>query len=406
MSLPSDLESIQNSVHEAFARADRVRSFDQFLTDFTKCPRLYLRTAAQYLVEMFDSLGSREVSRVGRKAVRYRAFDRDFSSGEALVVGQERIQEEVYRNLLAFAHRGKSDKMLLLHGPNGSGKTTMIECIAGGLEHFSHTEEGVLLKFNWIFTDREGKLDRIGFEKETPGRPGVEGTDTYAFLDQKDISAKFQCELKDSPIFLLPREQRARMIEEAIQTSPEECRPKFPYDFYLEGDLCQKCRKIFEAILLAYHGDWKKVLRHVQVERFYISKRYRSGAVSIEPQGNVDAGVRPILPEHSWNIPPLLKNISLYEPVGDIIDANRGVLEYSDFLKRPLEASKYLLTTCERGTVSLTNCMAYLDLVILGTTNEKQLSHFKRSPDFSSFKGRIELIPAPYLLRYSTEVDL
>src|SRR5690606_6432886 len=54
----------------------------------------------------------------------------------------------------------------------------------------------------------------------------------------------------------------------------------------------------------------------------------------------------------------------------------------------------------------LQNCVAYLDLVILGTANEKQLSVFKRTPDFSSFKGRIELIPVPYLLRYSAEAEL
>ncbi|MCZ6792836.1 MAG: hypothetical protein O7J95_04395, partial [Planctomycetota bacterium] len=52
------------------------------------------------------------------------------------------------------------------------------------------------------------------------------------------------------------------------------------------------------------------------------------------------------------------------------------------------------------------NCMVYLDLMIFGTGNEKQLSVFKRSPEFSSFKGRMELIPVPYLLRYSTEADL
>ena len=35
--------------------------------------------------------------------------------------------------------------------------------------------------------------------------------------------------------------------------------------------------------------DWKKLVRHVQVERYYISKRYRSGAVAIEPQ-NLEPG--------------------------------------------------------------------------------------------------------------------
>jgi serine protein kinase len=402
MTLESELERIQGKVREGFERADRVRSFRQFLADFSNNPRLYLRTAPQYILDMFESLGTRSATRVGQDAVRFRIFDQDFSGGEPLLVGQERVQEEIYRNLLAFGKRGKADKMLLLHGPNGSGKTTIIECIVKGLEHYSRMEAGVLLTFNWMFTDREGKLERIGFEKEAHD---ADSSETYAFLDQKDISAKFHCELRDSPIFLIPREHRGAIIEEAIQNCTEEHRPKFLYEFFIEGDLCQKCRRIYDSLLLAYKGDWKKVLRHIQVERFYLSKRYRVGAVSIEPQGNIDAGVRALSPEHS-SIPPLLRNVALYEPLGDIVDANRGILEYSDFLKRPLEASKYLLTTCERGTVTLTNCMAYLDLVIMATSNEKQLNLFKRSPDFSSFKGRMELIPVPYLLRFSTEVQL
>ena len=400
----SPSSDIQKKVLEGFESADRVRSFDQFLADFTKNPRLHLRTAPQYILDMLEFLGTRASARVGKQAVRFRIFDRDFFSGEPLLVGQERVQEEIHRNLLAFAKRGKADNMLLLHGPNGSGKTTIIECLVRGLEFYSRSDAGALLKFNWIFTEREGRLDRIGFE--TAVGEEDDRADTYAYLDQKEISSKLLCELKDHPIFLVPREHRVQLIDEAVKKAPEVNRPLFPYDFYLEGDLCQKCKRIYDALLIAYKGDWRKVMRHVQVERFYISKRYRLGAVSIEPQGNVDAGVRPIHPEHSWSLPQVLRNMTLYEPVGDIIDANRGILEYSDFLKRPLEVHKYLLTTCERGTVNLSNCMAYLDVLIMGTSNEKQLSVFKRTPDFSSFKGRIELIPVPYLLRFSTEIEL
>ena len=187
---------------------------------------------------------------------------------------------------------------------------------------------------------------------------------------------KIPCELRDPPLFLIPRAIRADIIEEALKGCPDENRPHFPYDYFLEGDLCQKCKRIYEALLLSYHGDWKKVVHHVQVERYFISRRYRNAAASIEPQGNVDATTRFIHHENSWNIPPILRNVSLYEPVGDIIDANRGILEYSDFLKRPPETNKYLLTTCESGTVNLNNCIAYLDVSIVGTSNEKQLKPF------------------------------
>jgi predicted Ser/Thr protein kinase len=403
MSLEPFLEHIRTGTRETFEKGDRVRSFSEFLRDFEANPAVYLRTSPQYIVDMMDAFGTRESTRVGQDAVRFRVFDRDFDSGEPLLVGQERVQNELYKYLLAFAKRGKAERMLLLHGPNGSGKTTIIGCLFSGLERYSRTAAGTVLKFNWVFTEREDRMDRIGFDKDAAR---FEDLDSYAHLDDKDIAAKMACELRDSPIFLIPREHREELIAKALTNCPEGNRPRFPYTYFLEGDLCQKCKRIYDALLVAYQGNWSKVLRHVQVERFFFSQRYRTGCVSIEPQVNVDAGVRPIQHESSWNIPSILRNLGLYEPLGDVVDANRGILEYSDFLKRPIEHSKYLLTTCERGTASLTNCMVYLDLVIVGTTNEKQLSVFKRNPDFSSFKGRIELISVPYLLRHSTEAEL
>ena len=35
---------------------------------------------------------------------------------------------------------------------------------------------------------------------------------------------------------------------------------------------------------------------------------------------------------------------------GDLVDGNRGVVEYNDLLKKPIDAYKYLIATCEKGT--------------------------------------------------------
>ncbi len=400
----SILQRIQEGNRQGFESRDRLKTFEDFLGDFIEQPYRFLRTAPQYVLEMFDHYGSREVSRVGRETNRFRLFDPDVGGefGEQLV-GQERAQNEFYSHLKSFARKGRVDKMILLHGPNGSGKTSFVECVVRALEKFSRTDQGVLLRFNWVFSEREEHLERIGFDRAAEE---AETGDSLALLDEKEISSRISCEMNDPPLFLIPREERRRIVEQAIERYDGPVRPDFNYTYFLEGDLCQKCRRIYDALLSAAQGDWMKVIRHVQVERYYISKRYRIGAVSIEPQGNVDATVQPIQSERHWHLPALLRNLSLFEPVGDIIDANHGILEYSDFLKRPLETNKYLLTTCERGTVNLPHFMAYLDEVIIGTTNEKQLSLFKRSPDFSSFKGRIELIASPYLLMISKEKEL
>ena len=403
MELDQILEQVRQRVEREFEESECVLSFEEFLEHFAAHPYRHLRSAPQYLLEMFEHFGQESSSRVGQDALRYLLFDLEEDEKNRSLIGQESVQAEVFQYIQSFAKRGKSDKMLLLHGPNGSGKTTVIENIVRGLEDFSRTPEGTLMTISWIFTERDGRVEPIGFEAHASEEEEVS---SYAHLDAKEISGRFACELKCSPLFLLPLEHRRQLVSDVLGRTSGDPHQSLNIERFLEGELCQKCRKILDSLLLAYRGRLDRVLHHVRVERFYISKRYRSCAVSIEPQGNVDAAAQPITSEHSWSVPSVLRNVSLFQPIGDIVDANRGVLEYSDFLKRPLELNKYLLTTCERGTASLNNCMLYLDLTIFGTANEKQLSLFKRSPDFSSFKGRMELIPVPYLLRWSTEAEL
>jgi predicted Ser/Thr protein kinase len=105
-------------------------------------------------------------------------------------------------------------------------------------------------------------------------------------------------------------------------------------------------------------------------------------------------------------LPPALHSLSLFEPQGPLVAANRGVVEYSDLLKRNPEAFKYLLGTSETGRVALDQFVLQLDLVLLASANEKQLHVFKEGPEFASFKGRLELVRVPYLRRVSVEREI
>ena len=175
----------------------------------------------------------------------------------------------------------------------------------------------------------------------------------------------------------------------------------------LEGELCHKCRQIYAGLLSAYQGDYLKVLKHVQVERFYVSQRYLQSAVTVEPQLSVDASYHQVTADRSLgHLPPALQNLDLFEPYGPLVYGNRGIVEYSDLLKRQVESYKYLLGTTETNTVPLEHFLLHVDEVWIGTSNEKHLSAFKDMPDFPSFKGRLELVRVPYLRRIGVEQEI
>jgi predicted Ser/Thr protein kinase len=82
------------------------------------------------------------------------------------------------------------------------------------------------------------------------------------------------------------------------------------------------------------------------------------------------------------------------------------MIDYADLLKRPIDTYKYLLSACESGKVNVGHSILHLDTVFIGSSNELQLDAFKEYPDFSSFKGRLELIRVPYLLRLKQEMEV
>ncbi len=397
------LESIAARVVGQFKKDQQVLSFGELVAEVRRDPHRISRGAFEYVRDMFDWFGTRPVPGTGGRVVpRWNLFDTPWSGGEGAVRGQEEVQASLYRFLQSFCEKGRADKLLMLHGPNGSSKSTIVEAIMGGLEFYSGEAAGAVYTFTWVFSDAFER-DRLGFgggaRKDSPAIKAG----SHAYLAPEEISFQMPCELKDNPLFLIPKEERIRLLEDAYQGRGETVRLS---SFMTDGDLCQKCREIYTSLLNAYQGDWSRVVSHIRVERLSISKRYRRSAVTIEPQRNVDGATRALNLEKNFQIPPVLGHSNLFEPYGDLIDANGGIVEYSDFFKRPLEMHKYLLTTCEKNSISLPSLMAYLNVVMLATSNEKHLSAFKRDPDFSAFKGRIELICVPYLIEVSKEARI
>lgn len=405
------LTQVGGEVQEGFVANRTLLSFEEYVGLFLREPRLQARSAAQVLRDALDFYGAETletpVGPVKRLKVFDGAFDRPAGHPEGRVAGQEEVGAAFYRQLSNFVRAGRVNRLILLHGPNGSAKTSFLAALQRALEDYSRRPEGARYRFNWIFPSEKLVKGSIGFGG-LPGENGAE-LESFAHLDGESIEARITCEFKDPPLFLVPRAERRRLLEHtrAAERGSDGEGDFILSDYMLEGELCHKCRTIYAALLADANGDYLKVLRHVQVERFYVSRRYQSAAVTVEPQLSIDAECRQVAADRSHGaLPQALQNLSLFEAGGPLVAGNRGIVEYSDLLKRPLEAYKYLLGTCETATVSLGPFVAQLDTVLVASSNEKHLAAFKEIPDFASFKARIELVRVPYLRRFSVEKEI
>ena len=376
-------------IHKASENNDtqtEVLSFSDYIQIFENDSKNECRPTYEFIRDMLNHYGVNEDG-------SYKLFQMDHPDCPP-VYGQNKVQQVLAQNLVNFSEEGFNNKFILLIGPNGSSKSSIVKKLIKGLEDYSETDKGKLFSFSWIFP----------IENYIKGTLGLNSTirDTnlvsYAYLEDKEISAIMPSELKDHPLLLIPKEYRQEMIEKALQ-GDERLLESVKKSYLYRGDLSKRNRMIYDALLKNYKGKHQEVLKHIRIERFTISKRYSTSAVTIEPQIHVDARMQQItMDKRLQSLPPSLQSLNLFSLQGEAVMANRGVLEYSDLLKRPLDAYKYLLMTMETGSINLQGILTELDIFFIGTSNEIHLAAFKQHPDFNSFKGRFNFVTVPYLL--------
>ena len=384
---------IENATKED-AKQNEVLSFNDYIGLFDSQAKLQCRPTFAYLKDMLNHFGQDEQG-------HYKVFRLDHIDAPA-VYGQYCVEDAVASNLLNFEEEGFNNKFILLVGPNGSAKSSIVKKLMKGAEEYSKTDEGSLYTFSWIFP-----IDNF-----TKGTLGLGGGQTqsdltsFAYLEDKEITAILGSELKDHPLLLIPVEHRRKLIDEKLKENPRFL-DTVKRSYLYSSDLSKRNRMIYDALLKNYKGHHQDVIKHIRVERFRISQRYSTAAVTVEPQIHVDAKIQQItMDKRLAGLPPSLQSLNLFSLTGETVMANRGILEFSDLLKRPLDTYKYLLMTMETKNLNLQGILTELDIFFIGTSNELHLAAFKQHPDFSSFRGRFNFVRVPYLLDVNEEVKI
>ena len=394
------LGDIVAGVRDRYRTEQRLLSFDEYLALLAAHPTRYVRDASRYVRDAFLHYGTRDVERPWGTLRRFNLFDLSFlGEGQRrdALVGHEGLQNEMFRVLSNFAREGRPNRLVLLHGPNGSAKSTLVGCLFRALEHYSTLDEGALYRFHWVFPSQKTLRGPLGFGGEEGAK--LPPQKSFAHLDESQIEARLVVEVRDHPLFLLPVAERRSLLAELMPKGDEP-----PPDWIARGQLSQKNQQVVDALMSTYKGDLAEVLRHVQVERYFVSHRYRVSASTVGPQMAVDASERQVTADRNLAaLPTALQAVTLFEAHGELVEAQGGVLEFSDLLKRPLDAYKYLQLSVETGEVALSQQSLQLNCVMVGSANEVHLDALREHPEWASFRGRFELIRAPYLLSYLDE---
>jgi serine protein kinase len=234
-------------------------------------------------------------------------------------------------------------RILLLMGPVGGGKSTIVNMLKRGLEDWTRSEPGAV----------------------------------YAIKD---------CPMHEEPLHLIPPPLRPEIEKH--------------YGIYIEGDLCPQCRYALEHTYGGRHED-------VRVHRVLFSEKDRIGIGTFSPSdpksqditeltGSVDLST---IGEVGVESDP-----RAYRFDGELNIANRGLMEFVEMLKVDEKFLYSLLTLSQEQSIKTGRfAMIYADEAILSHSNENEYIAFAGNRKSEALQDRIILVKVPYNLRVSQE---
>jgi hypothetical protein len=148
-----------------------------------------------------------------RLAVGAAAGDRRCSKARlprGALIGQEHVQEEIYRALSNFVREGRPNRLVLLHGPNGSAKSTIVAVHDGGARELLDARRGraLPLQLGLPVAEDDPRLARL---RQRQGERRA-AADSYAHLPttRSTPSSSSRCATTRSSSFPSPSARRSR----------------------------------------------------------------------------------------------------------------------------------------------------------------------------------------------------
>jgi serine protein kinase len=315
-------------------------TFAQYLEIVQREPRV-ARAAFERIYDMILSHGSREYVDNKKKITHHNFFDDESHRGEDAVYGLDiPLMRLVNIFKSAAARYGTERRVILLHGPVGSAKSTIVRLLKRGLEEYSRKPEGALYTFGWI-----------------------------RHLERPDEMVP--CPMHEEPLHLVPHELRPVVLRDI-----NAGRREGDVLVRIEGDLCPFCRQEYRDLSSRYGGDWTRVLNHVQVRRLILSAQDRVGIGTFQPKDEKnqdsteltgDINYRKIA-EYGSDSDPRAFNFD-----GEFNIANRGVVEFIEVLKLDVAFLYELLGASQEHVIKPKKFpQTHIDEVIIGHTNEPE----------------------------------
>lgn len=344
-------------------------SFAEYLDIVKQNPKV-ARTAYQRIYDMIMSYGFETYTQFREELIHYRFFDDPIGNGDDAVFGLDRQLMDLVQVFQSAARGyGTERRVLLLHGPVGSSKSTIVRLLKKGLQAYAATDDGALYTIVWETDD-----------------------------------GRMECPMHEEPLHLIPVAARPTVMAELNANNTSD------YTIEVTGELCPACRHVYRTLMEKHGGDWSKVLEHVRVKRVILSEQDRIGIGTFQPKDEKnqdsteltgDINYRKIA-EYGSDSDPRAFNFD-----GELNIANRGIVEFVELLKLDVAFLYDLLTASQEHKIKPKKfAQTDIDEVIIGHTNEPEYRKLLANEYMEALRDRTVKIDVPYVTRFRDEVSI
>ena len=367
---------------ERFRKLTETMSFPDYLDRVHNRPQVTY-SAYQRLYNMIMAAGTEEFTRYRKTHTRFKFF-LDPANGCPIEGLENTLESLVMQIKGAAGYYGTEKRILLLHGPVGSAKSTICRALKRGLERYSETDDGAVYTYTWT---------------------GI------GDMDVKDTAP---CPMNDDPLKLVPLYMR-RGIEKKLNdllwdTTPEAKRAGLN-PIRLSGELNPHCDFFMTELLKKYNGDWSKVVgNHIQVRRVVLNEGKRIGIGTFQPKDPKNQDATELtgdvnyrkLGEYGVDSDPRAFSFD-----GEFEIANRGFLEFIELLKLEKEFLYDLLGVCQERQIKPKKFPQIdVDMVLIGHTNQPEFKRLQQDVTMEALRDRTVRVDVPYLLEESKELKV
>lgn len=350
------------------------------------------RTAYQRAFDMIEGAGKKKFKEFKKDLIRYdffSALDEQGYTADSVFGLEKNLMELVNHFKGAALKLGAEKRVLLMHGPVGSAKSTIARLIKKGLEEYSMIHP--LFSLEWIGLGPFGKAEVMK---------------NNIVVDRKVLFDQV-CQMHEDPIKLLSQENRKAILRDINEANKGK---EMLYEVEIDGDLCPHCRFNYTMLMKHYNGDWNEIMKHVRINRIFLSEADRIGIGTFQPRdeknqdsteltGNID--YRKIATIGSDSDP------RAFNFDGELCIANRGIVEFIEILKLETAFLYDLLGASQEHLIKpKKKALTYIDEIILGHTNEEEFRKLQNNPEMEAFRDRTKRIDIPYNVKLSNEIAI